>query len=309
MNPYHVLEVRPHADLAEIRASYRRLVRLHHPDCARDEAARVTASERMVEINWAWHIVSDATRRAVFDARLQVEQIELERRHQEALRAQKSPKSDVLKSQPSKRGSNPNPSKRPATAANSAPNSAQQKARELKRIEQLERERREHARQMLMPPARRQAKAQERRARRQERAQLHRTQRADQKGSSHASARRQLAEAARLFRHEGRAGEAIAICQGVLRVDFRNVPARELLGDFYLQLGREDRTLPLWEQALALQPNNVAVRRKLNSLCPREPVFTPLSPSAPDSAPQKERAATENIGFWGRLVHAFRSGL
>lgn len=316
MNPYHVLEVPAHADLAEIRASYRRLVRVHHPDCAPDEAARAAASERMVEINWAWHIVSDAQRRAIFDARMQVEQIELARHQQEALRAQirgqvvrgqQAHLADVLRAQMQRKQGKNKGTKTQATP----PLTSEQRAREVKRMEQqaLERDRRERAHQIWTRPTRKRLTAQEKKASRQERAQLRRE---DKKQSSNPSARRQLAEATRLFRQEGRAGEAIAICHDVLRVDFRNVPARELLGDFYLQLGREDRTLPLWEQVLSLQPDNAAVRRKLNSLRPRASYSYATQSQSPSNHAEtdgKTMTATANNGFWGRVLNAFRSGL
>lgn len=309
MNPYHVLEVPSNAEMAEIRASYRRLARVHHPDCALDEIARVAASERMVRINWAWHIVGDAQRRATFDAQLQVEQIEFARRQQEVLRAQmrgqvvraqQAHLNDILRAQ-SQRQQTPSQATAPLTL--------KQRARESKRTEQQEHENRERARQRWTRPVRKRLTAQEKQGLRQERVQLRQMKREDKKLSSPRSARRQLAEAARLFRQEGRASEAIAICQDVLRVDFRSVPARELLGDFYLQLGREDRTLPLWEQALALQPGNSVVRRKLNALR--------STASATQSRPPAHRSetgimtinATGNHGFWGRVISAFRSGL
>ena len=316
MNPYHVLEVPIHADLVEIRASYRRLVRVHHPDCAPDEATRAAASARMVEINWAWHIVSDAGRRAVFDARLQVEQIEWARRQQESLRAQRNSQvkrgqqahlTDVLKAQAQRKQGQNKSLETPATP----PLTPKQRARQHKRMEEqtVERERRERAHQVWTRPTRKRLTTQEKKARRQERAQVSRMRREDKKQNSNSSARRQLAEATRLFRQEGRAGEAIALCHDVLRVDFRNVPARELLGDFYLQLGREDRTLSLWEQVLSLQPDNAAVRRKLNSLRPRVPYAHATSPSKAPQTNTETNTATGNNGFWGRVVHAFRSGL
>ncbi len=319
MNPYHVLEVPANAELAKIRASYRRLVRVHHPDCAPDEAARALASERMVKINWAWHIVSDAERRAVLDARLQIEQIEFARRQQEALRAQiqaqaargqQAHMSDVLRAQAQRKGTKTKATKQRATP----PLTPEQRAHQLKRMEQqaLERDRRERAQQIWTRPTRKHLTAQEKKTSRQERAQLRRMRREDKKRSATPSARRQLSEAARLFHREGRTSEAIAICHDVLRVDFRNVPARELLGDFYLQLGREDRAFPMWEQALALQPGNAAVRRKLNALHPHDPYSYTMQERSPlnhAEAQSQPLTATENSSFWGRVIHAFRIGL
>lgn len=47
----------------EIRVSYRRLARQHHPDAKGDASA-----ERMSQINEAWRVLSDPGRRAVYDA-------------------------------------------------------------------------------------------------------------------------------------------------------------------------------------------------------------------------------------------------
>ncbi|HEV7665047.1 MAG TPA: J domain-containing protein [Chloroflexota bacterium] len=64
-DPYRVLQVAPNADLEVIRASYRRLARLYHPD----RNPRPEAAERMRAINAAYGVLSDARRRATYDAR------------------------------------------------------------------------------------------------------------------------------------------------------------------------------------------------------------------------------------------------
>ena len=46
----------------EIAAAYRRLAKAIHPDVASG------ASPDMRDLNWAWHVLSDATRRASWDA-------------------------------------------------------------------------------------------------------------------------------------------------------------------------------------------------------------------------------------------------
>jgi len=48
MNPYKVLEVEPGASLEEIRKSYRRLAKIHHPDKAGGSQAE------FLKINEAW---------------------------------------------------------------------------------------------------------------------------------------------------------------------------------------------------------------------------------------------------------------
>ena len=67
-NPYHVLEVRPDASSATIKARWRELAREHHPDKAAGDteaAARLTA--RMARINAAYDLLRDPVRRAHFD--------------------------------------------------------------------------------------------------------------------------------------------------------------------------------------------------------------------------------------------------
>lgn len=333
MNPYHVLEVSSDADITEIRAAYRRLVRLHHPDCALDENARVAASERMVQINWAWHIVSDEPRRTAFDARFKLEQIEAARRQQESLRAQtrgqiargqQSHMADILRAQAHRRAQqNSQTTQRKSSApdandAATAGTAPEERARARQHLEwqSLERERQAQAaraRQKETRPARQRLTPEEKKRQRLARARVRRQRREDKKRGASPSARRQLAEAARLFAQEGRASDAIAICHDVLRVDFRNVPARELLGDFYLRLGRQDRALPLWEQALELQPDNSSVRRKLNALHPHAVNSYAPQPRVPRPTPhserRSERADEAPGGFWNRLRHALLGGL
>ena len=312
MNPYHVLGVSPNADNSVLQAAYRKLVRLHHPDLAQDEAARNAASERMTKINWAWHIVSDVRRRAAFDAQLRAQQLEVMRRQQDAFRAQAQGQvvrgtqahlSDVLKAQALRRQQQ-NRERQAPPESQPEENAGERQFLEWQALERARREREGLAKSGL--------DREEKKRRARARAQLRHLRREDKKRSSAPSSRRQLAEAARLFGQEGRAGDAIAICHDVLRVDFRNVPARELLGDFYLRLGREDRALPLWEQALALQPDNAAVRHKLNALRPHD--LRSYQTRAARRALPRAGAATSPPspacgGFWGRLRDAFRSGL
>lgn len=315
MNPYHVLGVSPNADSAVLQAAYRKLVRLHHPDLAQGDAARQIASERMVKINWAWHIVSDEGRRAAFDAQLRAQQLEAARRQQDAFRAQtqgqvvrgaQAHMDDVLKAQMHRRQQQNRERQQQAQEQ-----AREQQFLEWQALERARQEREARAKSSVTHPVRKRLTREEKKRQSLARARLQRMRREDKKRSAAPSARRQLAEAARLFGQEGRASEAIAICHDVLRVDFRNVPARELLGDFYLRLGREDRALPLWEQALVLQPDNASVRRKLNSLHAHDPNSYQPRPSR--SAIPREAVATSpdnaGSGFWSRLRNALRSGL
>lgn len=64
-DPYRTLQVDPGADLEAIRASYRRLARLYHPD----RNPRPEAAIHMRTINAAYGLLSDPRRRAAYDAR------------------------------------------------------------------------------------------------------------------------------------------------------------------------------------------------------------------------------------------------
>jgi len=62
-DPYTVLQVQPSAETDVIRAAYRALARVHHPDRSADPGAAAA----MIRINAAWEILGDPTRRAAFD--------------------------------------------------------------------------------------------------------------------------------------------------------------------------------------------------------------------------------------------------
>jgi DnaJ domain len=64
-DPYRTLQVQPNADLEAIKAAYRRLARLYHPDLN----PRPEAAERMRAINAAYRVLSDPQQRAAYDAR------------------------------------------------------------------------------------------------------------------------------------------------------------------------------------------------------------------------------------------------
>lgn len=68
-NYYDLLEVSPSATLAEIRRSYHRLARLHHPDL--NKQALDTHIKRL---NQAYQTLRDSHKRAIYDAQLAEEQ-------------------------------------------------------------------------------------------------------------------------------------------------------------------------------------------------------------------------------------------
>lgn len=65
-NYYHVLGLTPPASPEQVRASYIRLLKQHHPD----RVARGPASQRLQHIHQAYRCLRDAERRAAHDCDL-----------------------------------------------------------------------------------------------------------------------------------------------------------------------------------------------------------------------------------------------
>ncbi len=85
---YALLEVSRDASLEQIKRSYRHLVRLYHPDV--NKQAR---EDRIRQLNEAYEVLSDLTKRAAYDALLlqemrQAALEELLRRQREEVRRQ-----------------------------------------------------------------------------------------------------------------------------------------------------------------------------------------------------------------------------
>jgi curved DNA-binding protein CbpA len=62
-DPYRVLGIARDADDPQIRDAYRRSAKRYHPDLHPD----ARTSERMGQVNEAWHVLSDPARRARYD--------------------------------------------------------------------------------------------------------------------------------------------------------------------------------------------------------------------------------------------------
>jgi tetratricopeptide (TPR) repeat protein len=73
-------------------------------------------------------------------------------------------------------------------------------------------------------------------------------------------------EAAQLYHVEGRADEAIRVCNQVMKADPTNAEAVALLGDIYAEQERKDVALAMYEKAMRLQPNNLLYRQKWDKL-------------------------------------------
>lgn len=64
---YRLLEVQPNATLSEIKQSYRRLVKLFHPDLQ----PFTSDCTQIIRLNAAYEVLSDSSRRQAYDAQLQ----------------------------------------------------------------------------------------------------------------------------------------------------------------------------------------------------------------------------------------------
>lgn len=63
---YETLEVSPRASAPVIKAAYRCLVQLHHPD---KHDGNAVAAQKLVGINHAYEVLSDTVQRSRYDAR------------------------------------------------------------------------------------------------------------------------------------------------------------------------------------------------------------------------------------------------
>ncbi len=216
-DPYAVLGVARECSPDELKSAFRRLARENHPDAARD---KVVATQRMTQINAAWALVGDPQKRAAFDARYRLDELNRRAVQNRFARERSAPKAPVSPHKPNAARA-PSPSK-----AQSAPRVAK-------------------------PGASPNAKPAPRRS---------------SAPLSSASRHARLAEASRLLFKQNKPNEALEVCKAILKTDFRNIPARELMGEAYLRLGQTDRALAVWEQALVLSPSNVTLRQRWLSL-------------------------------------------
>ena len=67
-DPYSVLGIARNATDSEIREAYRALVAKYHPDKHQGNPLEGLAAEKMAQINRAYEILSDPTRRAAYDS-------------------------------------------------------------------------------------------------------------------------------------------------------------------------------------------------------------------------------------------------
>jgi curved DNA-binding protein CbpA len=81
---YDILEVPPSATLAEIKRSYHRLARLHHPDLNKE-----ALDTHIKRLNLAYQTLCDPHKRAAYDEQL------AEQQRQAALRRQKKREAEM----------------------------------------------------------------------------------------------------------------------------------------------------------------------------------------------------------------------
>ena len=75
-NHYHTLDIHPQATAQEIKQAYRRLAKRFHPDSHTETAN----SEKIIEINGAYEVLSDPQRRHSYDQQLFYPQFSAKRR-------------------------------------------------------------------------------------------------------------------------------------------------------------------------------------------------------------------------------------
>ena len=75
-NHYHTLDIHPQATAQEIKQAYRRLAKRFHPDSQTETAN----SEKIIEINGAYEVLSDPQRRHSYDQQLFYPQFSSKRR-------------------------------------------------------------------------------------------------------------------------------------------------------------------------------------------------------------------------------------
>ncbi|MBW3638031.1 MAG: DnaJ domain-containing protein, partial [Armatimonadetes bacterium] len=96
-DPYQVLGEEREVSFEVLKASYRRLVRDNHPDVAPDKTA---ATIRMAQINQAWRLVGDPQKRAEFDSRARLAEIESQNQARQARESAQRARSTPQKSPP-----------------------------------------------------------------------------------------------------------------------------------------------------------------------------------------------------------------
>ncbi|RYG75134.1 hypothetical protein EON80_01655 [bacterium] len=234
IDPYSVLGVAGDAEFETIRAAYRRLVRENHPDVAPDKGS---ATIRMAQINEAWQLLGAPEKRANFDALSRLQAVEHaaqiaaeERARLEAQRRSRREHEKSARTGKSQSRSKSSSSSQTRTATSQSRSSGKSTSTRTRKTDPFKRSARAKnpAREMRLL--------------------------------------RKVAHASQLFRREGKADEAAALCREILLADGRNVQARELMGDILAHQGRLESALMMFDQAIQIAPQDRMLRRKRDQL-------------------------------------------
>lgn len=243
-NPYLVFDVPMSADFETLRATYRRLARENHPDIAAD---KILATERMAQINRAWAILGDESKRADFNA--QWRDHSARRARQEALQRA------VLQQEMVRRHASN--SRQGAQHARTGASRAKAKSKLDAKTEAKRGARNGSKLRIGWPeePPLSPSKI------------FLETTAAHSESSPRAlRLMRRITLASRLWHRDGDARGAIEMCRAVLLSDGRNVPARELLSEIFAAQGRLEIAVMMLDQALQIAPDDLFLRRKRDAL-------------------------------------------
>ena len=90
-DPYRALDVPKDASLAKIRSAYRKLVLTCHPDKVYDESVKEQKADQFHQVQQAYEILSDDTRRSHYDERVQLAELRAELMSQPGARSRVVP--------------------------------------------------------------------------------------------------------------------------------------------------------------------------------------------------------------------------
>ena len=108
-------------------------------------------------------------------------------------------------------------------------------------------------------------------------------------------------DAANLYFEDGRAQEAISICERVMKSDPSNAEAPALLGDIYADQGRVDLALMNYERAVRRQPHNLLYRQKWEELKSGSGGLQP-APGARNPKAAKAAGCGAKVFLWFFLI-------
>ncbi len=315
-DPYSVFDVPQSADFETLRAIYRRLARENHPDIASDKLA---ATARMAQINRAWAILGDETKRATFDAELRLRNSENQRREdqQREIIRREAAQREIARVKARRVASNApqKKSQRASNAPSGASNGATSKGASKRNPKSATEGAMETGTGGASNPRNNHSRTDKSKSRasgtrprdqktRETGSKMARVQResriSDPSNSNSPRALRLMRKvtlASRIWHRDGNAGGAIDMCRAVLLADGRNVPARELLSEIFAAQNRMETALMMLDQAIQIAPDDRLLLRKRQHLQLAHLQLAHSGASAPRRAPR----ATRRLTLWQRL--------